>query len=129
MKRVITLTFLLLAGLVFLQSNVKSPTETTAVKPKFKYSKKVNAIIQDKCYGCHSADGNDKAKKKLTWDNVAGMSAADQGHALEEIIEVVEEGSMPPKRFLEKYPDKKLTEKETATMAKWATKMAKKVAK
>lgn len=131
MKRVLTLSFLLLVGFVFLQSNVNSTVEEeTAVKPKFKYSKKVMAIVQDKCYGCHSEKGrSDKAKKKLMWDNVPGMAASDQAHLMEEILEVVEEGSMPPARFLEGNPDKKLTEKEAAKLEKWAKKMTKKISK
>ena len=130
MKRVLTLSFLLLVGFVFLQSNVNSTAEEPAAKSKFKYSKKVTAIVQDKCYGCHSEKGrSDKAKKKLMWDNVPGASMEDQEHALEEILEVVEEGTMPPSRFLEGNPDKKLTEKEAATLEKWATKMTKKISK
>lgn len=130
MKRVLTLTFLLLLGFVFLQSNVNSPEEAAAAKPTFKYSKKVNAVIQEKCYGCHSEQGrSDKAKEKLMWDNVPGMDAAGQAHILEEILEVVEEGSMPPSRFLENNPDKKLTDDEKALMEKWASKMHKKVSK
>lgn len=130
MKRVLTLTFLLLLGFVFLQSNVNSPEEAAAAKPKFKYSKKVNAVIQEKCYGCHSEQGrSDKAKEKLMWDNVPGMDADGQAHILEEILEVVEEGSMPPSRFLENNPDKKLTDDEKALMEKWAGKMQKKISK
>jgi uncharacterized membrane protein len=130
MKRVLTLTFLLLLGFVFLQSNVNSPEEAAAAKPKFKYSKKVNAVIQEKCYGCHSEQGrSDKAKEKLMWDNVPGMDADGQAHILEEILEVVEEGSMPPSRFLENNPDKKLTDDEKALMEKWAGKMHKKISK
>lgn len=129
MKRVLTLTLLLSLGFVFFQSYVTSPAETAA-GPKFKYSKKVNAVVQDKCYGCHSEQGrSDKAKQKLMWDDVPGLSAEEQAEKLKMISGVLEEGSMPPSRFLENNPDKKLTDVEKALMEKWAGKMMKKVSK
>lgn len=96
--------------------------------PKLKIPKKVNAIIQDKCYGCHSADGkSDKAKEKLMWDDLSGLSMSDQAMKLSAISEVLKEGTMPPAKLLERMPEKKLTEKETMVMSKWAAKMGKKV--
>ncbi len=92
-----------------------------------KIPKKVNAIIQAKCYGCHSNDGNQRPKDKLNWDALNGLSAEQQRAKLESILSVLQEGSMPPARFLEKNADKKLTEKETARLKKWATKAARKL--
>lgn len=130
MKRVLSLTVLLALGFVFLQSHIQSTAEMEAVKPKFKYTKKVNDVIQNKCYGCHSEKGrSDKAKKAIMWDDVPDLSAEEQAEKLKMISGVLEEGSMPPSRFLENNPDKKLTEKEMKTMQKWATKMTKKVMK
>ncbi len=98
--------------------------------PAIKFSKKVDAVIKDKCYGCHSAEGKaDKAKAALMWDDLAGLDGGMQAEKLKAISKVLSEGSMPPKMMVEKMPEKKLTEKESALMSKWATKSAKKVAK
>ena len=133
MTKTLKLCILAFVGFLFLQSNATTDVkveEMAVAAPKVKFPKKVNAIIQNKCYGCHSEKGrSDKAKKALRWDELASISAKDQMHKLEEIVEVVEEGNMPPSRFLESNPDKKLTEKEAAKMAKWAKKMGKRVAK
>lgn len=95
-----------------------------------KFSKKVDAVIKDKCYGCHSAEGkSDKAKAALMWDDLASLDGGMQAEKLKSISKVLSEGSMPPKMMVEKMPEKKLTEKESALMTKWATKSAKKAAK
>lgn len=98
--------------------------------PAIKFSKKVDAVIKDKCYGCHSAEGKaDKAKAALMWDDLAGLDGGMQAEKLKAISKVLSEGSMPPKMMVEKMPEKKLTEKESALMSKWADKSAKKVTK
>jgi hypothetical protein len=44
---------------------------------------------------------------------------------LKEIAEVVEENEMPPAKFLEKNPDKKLTDAEKKILMDWANSEAK----
>ncbi|MDX2249155.1 MAG: heme-binding domain-containing protein [Bacteroidia bacterium] len=104
-----------------------------APKPEaaaFKIAKKTNAIIQSKCYGCHSAEGkSDKAKEKLMWDDLAGLSAEAQLEKMKNIQKVLQEGTMPPAKFLERMPDKKLTDLEKAAMQKWADKTVAKLSK
>lgn len=95
---------------------------------KFKMPKKVNAIVQAKCFGCHSNDSKaQKAKDKLNWEDLATLPQDQQLEKMKSIVKVLGEGSMPPARFLEKMPDKKLTDKEMATMNKWASKLVKKL--
>ncbi len=95
-----------------------------------KMPKKVDAIIQNKCYGCHSANGkSDKAKEKLMWDELTSMNPSQQVEKLKAIGKVLSEGAMPPKKMVEKMPEKKLTEKETKIMSKWASKGASKLSK
>lgn len=131
MKKMLTFLPVLLLGLLFLPGHsTPDLPEADAAGPKLKYSKKVNAIVQNKCYGCHSPQGrSDKAKEKLMWDDLPTLSPQEQSEKLKGIQHVLEEGSMPPARFLEGNPDKKLTDKEAASMKKWADKMAKKVVK
>lgn len=125
MQKTLQLGLLLLAAFVLFPGFM-----ATSGGSKFKIPKKVNTIIQDKCYGCHSAEGkSQKAKDKLMWDDLAGLPAEQQVEKLKAIAKVLEKGSMPPEKFLEKMPEKKLTDKETAAMSKWASKMVKKLGK
>lgn len=122
MTKTIQLCFLLLVSFLLLPG--------FSEKPKPYFPKKVNAIIQAKCYGCHSADSKaQKAKDKLMWDDLAGMEKGAQLEKIQAIQKVLEKGSMPPEKFLEKMPEKKMTDKETKAMKKWADKTAKKLAK
>ncbi|PHN06411.1 hypothetical protein [Flavilitoribacter nigricans] len=124
------LSIILSLALVFFlfQSSVSSAKDP--MPAKFKYTKKVDELIHSKCYGCHSAEGrSDKAKKALMWDDIPKMTGADQAHILEEILDVTEERSMPPKGMVERKPELKLTDKEVATFQKWAKKMSKRVSK
>lgn len=115
-------------GLLILATCLLLPGFTA--KPKAYFPKKVNAIIQEKCYGCHSAEGkSQKAKDKLMWDDLEKMEKGAQLEKIQAIQKVLEKGSMPPEKFLEKMPEKKLTDKETATMKKWADKTASKLLK
>ena len=117
-------------GIVFFlsQSSIVSPVADPPAK--FKYNKKIDQLIQAKCYGCHSAEGkSDKAKAALMWDDVPAMAAADQLHILEEILEVTGERAMPPKGMVERKPELALTDKEVANFQKWAQKMTKRVGK
>lgn len=91
---------------------------------------KVKPIIDAKCIGCHSADSkNEKAKEKFIWANLSTLEKKAAASLLDEMVEVLEKGEMPPKKFLERYPDKKLTDKETKSLRKWADKTANKMLK
>jgi len=95
-----------------------------------KMPKKVDAIIQNKCYGCHSPNSkSDKAKEELNWDELTSLNPSQQVAKLKSIGKVLSEGAMPPKKMLEKMPEKKLTEKETKIMSKWASKGVSKLSK
>ncbi len=124
MQKTIQLGILLLAAFVVLPGFVADGGSA------FKIPKKVNAIIQNKCYGCHSNESKgQKAKDKLNWDELATLSAEQQVEKIKGIQKVLEKGSMPPEKFLEKMPEKKLTDKESSAMSKWANKMVKKLSK
>ncbi len=86
----------------------------------------VKAIIEKSCFGCHNTDSkNDKAKEKLDLKTIDSLDKTKMIHALKEIVEVVEEDEMPPAKFLEKFPDKKLTDAEKKTLMDWANNEAK----
>jgi uncharacterized membrane protein len=90
----------------------------------------VKAIIDKSCFGCHNTDSkNDKAKEKLDLKTIDTLDKSKMIHALKEIAEVVDENEMPPAKFLEKFPDKKLTDAEKKTLMDWANNEAKSLMK
>ena len=122
-------TFAVLLGLfVWLQSPEENQTPQT--DNGFTIDAKIKPILDAKCVGCHSADSkNEKAKEKLIWANLSTMDKKAAASTLDEVVEVLEKGEMPPAKFLERFPDKKLTDKEAKSLKKWADKSASKMLK
>ena len=106
----------------FLVNASDNPTKSAAKE----VPEEVQAVIQKSCFGCHNADSqNDKAKDKLDFKSLETLSGPDKVHALREIGKVVKDDDMPPKKFLDRYPDKALTGDEKKLLMDWAKKEAK----
>lgn len=98
-----------------------SATETASGSKGTAMPDNVKAIIEKSCIGCHNTDSkNDKAKEALDLKTMQSLSKQKMIHALKEIGETVEENEMPPAKFLEKNPDKKLTDAEKKILLDWA---------
>lgn len=95
-----------------------------------KYPKKVDTIIQSKCYGCHSPESKgDKSRKALNWEELGDLETDSQLKKFQAISNVLEKGVMPPQKMVARNPELKLTEKETKKFQKWAAKMERKASK
>jgi hypothetical protein len=96
-----------------------SPEETLVIPEE------INLILDKSCFGCHNTEStSDKAKNKLLLDELTGLSKAKLIGKLGEMAETVKENEMPPKKFLENYPDKALTAEERQKLTEWAEKAA-----
>ena len=106
----------------FFQGKNPEQTETTLMADTaIQFSKEVRAIIDLKCLGCHNPTSkNEKGKAKLQWDSLALYPKAKQITKLDDVIEVLEKGSMPPAKFLTYKPEAKLTEEEVKLLTEWA---------
>lgn len=84
---------------------------------------KVKSITDHSCFQCHNADSkNEDAKEALDFKTIDELGKVKKITTLKEIAEVLEKGEMPPKKFLEKNPDKKLTEEQTKILTDWTKK-------
>lgn len=94
-----------------------------SVKTKAKGSEmpaNVKSIIDKSCFGCHNDNGkNQEAKDELNFSKYDGLTKIQKIGKLKAISKSVGEGEMPPKKFLEKNPDKKLSAIEIATLQDW----------
>ena len=112
---------------VFTQLNTKKNSNIAEVE-EYKFPKKVKAVIDKSCYGCHSKDGkSDDAKDALRWDMMHEYDKKKLVSVMDEIIETIEEKEMPPEKIVKKKPEIKPTDKEYATLLKWAEKEADKI--
>jgi|WetSurMetagenome_2_1015567.scaffolds.fasta_scaffold449273_2 hypothetical protein len=133
MKRSITLAalFILMLFLFVRGSLVNRDADRKFVQtPVFEYPAEIKAIIQLKCYGCHSIKGYSKdAREGLMWDSIPKYGKAKQIAKLDDIADVLDQGTMPPKEMVEKYPNTKLTSDELQKLKSWVDETADKLVK
>ncbi|MEN8187911.1 MAG: heme-binding domain-containing protein [Bacteroidota bacterium] len=131
MKKVLFVSSVVITALLFMNfsmsdglnsENVESPNQIDIPED-------VQAIIDNSCYGCHNTESkNTKGKKKLEFDALNSLKKYKVIGKLTEITEVVSENEMPPEKFLNKYPEKALTEEQKSILINWSDDTAKKLA-
>lgn len=85
------------------------------------YPSGVWQVIDKKCYGCHSVKGKSQdARDAVMWDSLPNLTKKELVATLDEIIEVLDEGTMPPEDVVKKYPEAKLLPNERDILKKWA---------
>lgn len=115
---------LLMSGAFFLQSSglITNNTKNSLAPDPWKYPSEVKNVIDQKCYGCHSVKGQSQdAKDALMWDDLPGLTKGKLIAKLDHIVEVLEEGSMPPEEAVKKYPQLKLSEEDVRILKGWAS--------
>ncbi|NQU32673.1 MAG: heme-binding domain-containing protein [Bacteroidetes bacterium] len=81
----------------------------------------VQEIIDNSCYGCHNTDSEStKSKMKLNFDDMSNLKQGKLVGKLHRIYNAVNDGDMPLKKFIDKYPDKKLSDSDTEKLKSWA---------
>jgi len=120
-KRLISgfLFLFLFASLVIVASDKPTKEDTP------KLPDNVKMIIDKSCFACHNSDSrNEDAISKKDFKKLASLSMIKKISAYKHIGDVVEKNEMPPKKFLENKPEKKLTDKEKEILISWAKKEA-----
>ncbi len=101
-------------------------------------SKEVKIILQQTCYDCHSnnteypwynnvapvsywlADHVKDGKKHLNFSDWSNYDVKKKDHKLEELVEMVEDGSMPLNEYTWTHEEAKLTEEQRNGVIAWA---------
>ncbi len=112
--------FALLCVAFLFSASVLTATEKTPAKLFSDMPENVKAVVDKSCFGCHNTESmNDKAKEKLDFKLLDELSTVKKLAALNHIGETVEKKEMPPQKFLERFPDKALTEDEVKVLTEW----------
>lgn len=120
-KSTLTLLFLGLFSFAVMANETEKPLKFTPGQ----MPDDVKAVIDNKCFGCHNTDSkNDKAKEDLDFKTFDKLSKMKKIGAYKDIGEVLDKNEMPPKRFLDHFPDKALTGEEKKLLMDWAKKEA-----
>lgn len=117
------ISVLVIAGFFFMQGSgvITNMDERSIIADKMIYPTAVKKVIDQKCYGCHSVKGESQdAKDALMWDDLPNLEKGKMVATLDNIIEVLKEGTMPPEEVLEKYPEARLLPEEREILQAWA---------
>lgn len=91
--------------------------------PVVEIPENVSKILVSTCYDCHTtgakAEDAVKALDFKVWDE---YRLTKHIAVLDDISKVMEEGKMPPKKYLEYNPEKKLSEEQRQVIGEWARK-------
>lgn len=118
-RSIISVFIVALFAMSFVVSAHDNPTK------KDKMPDNVKVAINKSCFGCHNSDSkNEDAKEALDFKKLDGLSTIKKIGAYKEIGETIEEQEMPPKKFLERKPEKKLTDEEKELLINWSKKEA-----
>lgn len=125
MKRIILSSFAMILGVVLLAAFQLPAGKTTIVTPQEKlnlgFPEGVHKIMENTCFNCHTSDSkNEKAKDKINFSEWNELSKATRIGKLEKISEVVNEGKMPPSKYLQHFPDRALSPEQVEMITKWA---------
>ena len=122
----ILLPFILLITFIFFSFTKDLNEDYTAITTveSIDIPEDVKAILDNKCMGCHSNDAKGgKSKMKMNFDKFTNgnYSKGKTISKLGKITKQLNKDKMPPKKFLDKNPDKKLTEEESNLLLNWAS--------
>ena len=122
-KKNFAIVFFTLTAAFISAAFISSPPQSQIEMPE-----NIEEIVKKSCFGCHNTDSqNEDAKEALDFKTMDELGKVKKITSLREIAETVEKGEMPPKRFLENYPDRKLTKDEAGSLVDWAKKESKKL--
>jgi len=84
------------------------------------FPEEIGAILKSSCYDCHSTGSrSEDALKAVHFDTWNDYRVTKKIGILGKMGEVIEEGKMPPKKYLDNKPDRKLTEDQTKKLLEW----------
>ena len=126
-KLLFAVSVIMMSGIFFSFTISENPNPVVPEEGGLNMPDDVKTIVDNSCYGCHHTDSkNDKGKKKLNFDHFGSeYSNIKSAGKLKEIAEEVTEGDMPPKKFLDHYPEKALDNDQKKILSDWALEAAK----
>lgn len=90
----------------------------------------VQKVLSNSCVGCHSTDARSKdAREALDFEKWDEYRVTKKIGLLGDIGKLVDEDKMPPEKFLNSRPEKKLTPDQKKLVMEWAKKESDKLMK
>jgi hypothetical protein len=137
-KRIATAVLLVVGVLVLAHFIPYGSAENPPVEEEIAAAPEIRDILRRACYDCHSNETRwpwysrvAPAKWLVRYDVAEGRehlnfstwnrySPERQAHKLEEVVETLTDGSMPPRIYLPLHPEARLTKEEIELLRAWA---------
>jgi len=88
----------------------------------------VQKVLETSCFDCHGdASSNVKALGKVNFSKWNDLTPAQKVGKMQDIIDVVKKGDMPPAKYLTNYPDRAPGQEQKDIIIKWATEESDKI--
>lgn len=80
----------------------------------------VSTILESSCYNCHTTGSkSEDALKAVNFSDWEAYRVSKKVAVLGDIGKVIEKGKMPPEKFLDNNPDKKLSDAQKKSIIDW----------
>jgi hypothetical protein len=114
MKKRIALMVIAGGLIILFQANRPDPELISQIPDE------VSTILVASCYDCHT-DGSksEDALKAVNFSEWEEYRVSKKVAVLGDIGKIVEKGKMPPEKYLDRYPDKKLSETQKKLIIDW----------
>ncbi|MFC2080775.1 heme-binding domain-containing protein [Bacteroidota bacterium] len=90
------------------------------IKPGPDIPDEVLKLFGNSCFDCHTAgEKSQDALKAINFDEWNEYKSTKKVGILNKIQEVIGEGKMPPKKYLDRNPEKSLSEEDRNTILTW----------
>ena len=123
-KSILMMLLPALAIVIFIaaQQPVQGP-KSIAEDIELGWPDEVMLVFKRSCFDCHTAEsGNIKGKSKLNFSKWENYKLTKKIGKLSNIAEDVKENNMPPKKYLNDYPDRALSDEEVKLIVEYGTK-------
>jgi len=123
-KKIIPGTILIILTSVLLYSfqfKLIQTSDSKDIIPTPGFPEEIMKIVTNSCYDCHTSNSQNKmasiAMDFLKWNE---YKTSKKVNLLNKIYEEVSGRNMPPSKYLDKFPDKVLTEDQIKLLSEWA---------
>jgi hypothetical protein len=114
MKKRIALIVIAGGMFILFQANRPDPELTSQIPEE------VSTVLESSCYNCHATGTrSEDALKALNFTDWEDYRTSKKVALLGDICQILEKGKMPPEKYLDRNPDKKLSDAQKKLICDW----------
>lgn len=112
------LVYLFIASIF--NQEVMAQSEINNAAYEYSITNEVILIVEKTCSNCHASPGKSFAMAKLNLDEWNTYTSEEKVKQAINMCYMIDKNKMPPKRYIKRHSENKLTQEEEDTICKWA---------